>query len=107
VGGRVRLFVAQQVESIGAVMRGAVPDPAPRIELAGGGWYEPEARPFLAHVTVARWGRGSRGRTPALTQTPPAHATSRSPPSRCRDVIAPILQHFCDVCVLFCDRTRP
>ena len=28
--------------------------------LAGGGWYEPEKRPYLAHVTVARVGRGRR-----------------------------------------------
>jgi 2'-5' RNA ligase len=27
--------------------------------LAAGGWYRPEARPFLAHVTVARARRGS------------------------------------------------
>ena len=27
--------------------------------LAGGGWYEPERRPFLAHVTVARVRRGA------------------------------------------------
>ena len=30
--------------------------------LAEGGWYEPEKRPFLAHVTVARVGRGVRVR---------------------------------------------
>ena len=30
--------------------------------LAAGGWYEPEKRPFLAHVTVARVGRGARVR---------------------------------------------
>jgi len=28
--------------------------------LAAGGWYTPEQRPFLAHVTVARVGRGVR-----------------------------------------------
>jgi 2'-5' RNA ligase len=28
--------------------------------LAAGGWYTPEQRPFLAHVTVARVGRGAR-----------------------------------------------
>jgi len=28
--------------------------------LAAGGWYKPEQRPFLAHVTVARVGRGVR-----------------------------------------------
>ena len=30
--------------------------------LAAGGWYKPEKRPFLAHVTVARVGRGVRVR---------------------------------------------
>jgi RNA 2',3'-cyclic 3'-phosphodiesterase len=28
--------------------------------LAAGGWYEPEKRPYLAHVTVARVGRAGR-----------------------------------------------
>lgn len=28
--------------------------------LEAGGWYEPEDRPFLGHVTVARAGRGAR-----------------------------------------------
>ncbi len=28
--------------------------------LAAGGWYEPEQRPYLGHVTVARAGRGTR-----------------------------------------------
>jgi 2'-5' RNA ligase len=30
--------------------------------LAAGGWYTPEKRPFLAHVTVARVGKGARPR---------------------------------------------
>ena len=38
--------------------------------LARGGWYEPEARPFLAHVTVARAGRRERVRPVGLE--PPA-----------------------------------
>jgi RNA 2',3'-cyclic 3'-phosphodiesterase len=38
--------------------------------LARGGWYEPEARPFLAHVTVARAGRRERVRPVGLA--PPA-----------------------------------
>jgi RNA 2',3'-cyclic 3'-phosphodiesterase len=29
--------------------------------LTAGGWYEPERRPYLSHVTVARAGRGSQG----------------------------------------------
>lgn len=34
--------------------------------LAEGGFYEPEARPFLAHVTVARVARDARIRSPEL-----------------------------------------
>jgi 2'-5' RNA ligase len=39
--------------------------------LSAGGWYAPEARPFLAHVTVARVGRDARRfRPPALGELP-------------------------------------
>lgn len=38
--------------------------------LQAGGWYEPETRPYLAHVTVARVGRGAR----VPPQPPPAPA---------------------------------
>ena len=39
--------------------------------LAEGGWYAPEKRPFLAHVTVARVGRGARvGRSSGLPEVP-------------------------------------
>jgi ketosteroid isomerase-like protein len=38
--------------------------------LHAGGWYTPEARPFLAHVTVARVARDAR-RTPAVDLTAP------------------------------------
>jgi 2'-5' RNA ligase len=38
--------------------------------LAAGGWYEPESRPFLAHVTVARVGRGARVRRGELPPAP-------------------------------------
>ncbi len=42
--------------------------------LSAGGWYTPEKRPFLAHVTVARV--GSRGRAPRTLHdpAPPRHA---------------------------------
>jgi 2'-5' RNA ligase len=40
--------------------------------LAGGGWYEPERRPFLAHVTVARIGRNGPRQPPELPTPPPA-----------------------------------
>lgn len=39
--------------------------------LQAGGWYEPEARPFLAHVTVARIGKGERMRRVELPPPPP------------------------------------
>lgn len=39
--------------------------------LHAGGWYPPEARPFLAHVTVARVGRGERGERPLAVTPPP------------------------------------
>lgn len=39
--------------------------------LAGGGWYAPESRPFLAHVTVARMAKDARIKPPRL-EPPPA-----------------------------------
>jgi 2'-5' RNA ligase len=39
--------------------------------LSGGGWYAPEARRFLAHVTVARVRRGARVRPVQLPPPPP------------------------------------
>ncbi|MFZ0972102.1 MAG: RNA 2',3'-cyclic phosphodiesterase [Solirubrobacteraceae bacterium] len=38
--------------------------------LVSGGWYAPESRPFLAHVTVARVGRDSRVRPGELPAPP-------------------------------------
>jgi len=38
--------------------------------LSGGGWYAPEPRPFLAHVTVARVTRGVRVRASELEAVP-------------------------------------
>ena len=38
--------------------------------LVAGGWYAPESRPFLAHVTVARVGRDSRVRPGELPAPP-------------------------------------
>ena len=40
--------------------------------LAAGGWYEPERRPFLAHVTVARIGRNGPRQPPQFPAPPPA-----------------------------------
>lgn len=38
--------------------------------LVAGGWYAPESRPFLAHVTVARAGRDARVRPVSLPAPP-------------------------------------
>ena len=38
--------------------------------LAAGGWYEPEKRPYLGHVTVARLGRGTRAPRKAVPDPP-------------------------------------
>jgi uncharacterized protein len=38
--------------------------------LVAGGWYAPESRPFLAHVTVARVGRDARVRPVSLPAPP-------------------------------------
>jgi RNA 2',3'-cyclic 3'-phosphodiesterase len=38
--------------------------------LFAGGWYAPESRPFLAHVTVARVARDARVSAPALPSAP-------------------------------------
>lgn len=38
--------------------------------LSAGGWYEPETRPYLAHVTVARVGAGIGPRPPKLPEPP-------------------------------------
>ncbi len=43
--------------------------------LSDGGWYEREARPFLAHVTAARVGRGARVRAPELPEIAPKQFT--------------------------------
>ncbi len=39
-------------------------------ELAAGGWFVPEERPFLAHVTVARVGKGGRVGRVSLPELP-------------------------------------
>jgi 2'-5' RNA ligase len=39
--------------------------------LQAGGWYAPEARPFLAHTTVARVGKNTRVRREGLEAPPP------------------------------------
>jgi 2'-5' RNA ligase len=43
--------------------------------LQAGGWYAPEARPFLAHVTVARVGKHERARASQLPSPSPSAVT--------------------------------
>jgi RNA 2',3'-cyclic 3'-phosphodiesterase len=51
--------------------------------LSEGGWYRPEARPFLAHVTVARVRSGARLDARALEET----TTARLPATFTADVV--------------------
>jgi RNA 2',3'-cyclic 3'-phosphodiesterase len=67
--------------------------------LAAGGWYRPEPRPFLAHVTVARIRSGARLDTQALQDRPGAG-------------VAPLSDRLpaaftADVVTLFESRTQP
>jgi 2'-5' RNA ligase len=56
---RPRVLTAGIEDAAGALARvqGALAE-----ALSAGGWYRPEARPFLGHVTVARVTGGERGR---------------------------------------------
>jgi RNA 2',3'-cyclic 3'-phosphodiesterase len=67
--------------------------------LAAGGWYRPEPRPFLAHVTVARIRSGARLDARALQERPGPG-------------VAPLSDHLptaftADVVTLFESRTQP
>jgi 2'-5' RNA ligase len=62
---RPRVLAVDLVDSSGALTRAQAT--LSRV-LATGGWYQPEKRPYLAHVTVARVGRGGR---PPRTPLPP------------------------------------
>jgi 2'-5' RNA ligase len=57
-------------------------------ELEAGGWFVPEARPFLAHVTVARVAKGARLRKPVLRE-PPALAFDGSAVTLFRSRLSP------------------
>jgi 2'-5' RNA ligase len=54
---RPRVLAVDLIEPSGALTRVQA---ALSQTLAAGGWYEPEKRPYLAHVTVARVARGAR-----------------------------------------------
>ena len=55
--------------------------------LAAGGWYRPEPRPFLAHVTVARIRSGTRLAARALAETGVASLSERLPTAVTADVV--------------------
>ena len=55
--------------------------------LAAGGWYEPEARPFWPHVTLARVRRDQR--TPVLRAVPPSEAFVASEVTLYRSRLSP------------------
>ncbi len=67
---RPRVLAVELLDAGGALaeVQGALSE-----ALSGGGWYTPETRPFLAHVTVARVGRGARAPAGEL-ELPPALA---------------------------------
>jgi 2'-5' RNA ligase len=67
--GRPRVLAVAIEDDSGALaeVQGAIAD-----ALAAGGWYRREARPFLAHVTVARVAKDERLRPPPLPSLPPA-----------------------------------
>jgi 2'-5' RNA ligase len=46
--------------------------------LGEGGWYGPQTRPFLAHVTVARVAKDQRSRPPAPSSPPPVAVSQTS-----------------------------
>ncbi len=56
--------------------------------LEAGGWYRPEQRPFLAHVTVARVPRGARVRA-GEPEAPPALALTGSRVTLFRSRLSP------------------
>ena len=56
--------------------------------LVAGGWYAPESRPYLAHVTVARIGRGAPVRASALA-APPAGGVRCSRVTLYRSLLRP------------------
>ena len=70
---RPRVLAVSLVDAAGALARLQA---ALSAALVAGGWYAPESRPFLAHVTVARAGREGRVR-PVSLPTPPGDSTVR------------------------------
>jgi 2'-5' RNA ligase len=78
--------------------------------LAASGWYQPEPRPFLAHVTVARVRSGARLDARALEEG--AIARGQDPAAPARTGVASLAQRLptaftTDVVTLFESRTQP
>jgi 2'-5' RNA ligase len=71
---RPRLFAFDlaDVDGAAAEVQGAVSD-----ELAGGGFYQPEKRPFWPHVTFARVRRGVKRVDPIALEAPSLSFTAR------------------------------
>jgi RNA 2',3'-cyclic 3'-phosphodiesterase len=65
---RPRVLAAELEDPDGAL---AAAQSALSQTLQAGGWYVPESRPFLAHVTVARVAKGARPRVQELPAPPP------------------------------------
>jgi 2'-5' RNA ligase len=65
---RPRVLAVSLADDTGAL---AATQSAVAEALAAGGFYEPEERPFLGHVTVARAGRGARIPRSAVVSEPP------------------------------------
>lgn len=65
---RPRVLAVELIDDQGRV--GAIQAELSRL-LESGGWYEPERRPYLAHVTVARAGRRDRPTASPLPAPPP------------------------------------
>ena len=77
--------------------------------LAAGGWYRPEPRPFLAHVTVARVRSGARLDARALQERPGLGRPGLGQPGL---GVAPLAEPLpsaftADVVTLFESRTQP
>jgi RNA 2',3'-cyclic 3'-phosphodiesterase len=80
---RVLAVELQDAEGALARIQAALSD-----ALASGGWYAPESRPFLAHVTVARVAKDPRIRPPRLP-SPPAIAVQCSRVTLYRSRLSP------------------
>jgi 2'-5' RNA ligase len=75
---RPRVAAVGLTDGEGARGPSAILQSAVATALAQGGWYEPDVRPFLAHVTVARIGKGGLPRAPELAPPPAVRFTAEA-----------------------------